>query len=157
MYTHTHTHTHTERHTASIERGEQDIWEVIFVATLIDCRARDYQGMGGLSEHALDHRLDLLSWVLPPSSKRERGVERGKPERRRGVYETEVSCFVFKEGCCSHGDGSVIAFVLRYRKWFFMWVIIRGTISFLYPSFSRAISHCNLCSRCTSELMGCRW
>lgn len=47
---------------------------------------------------------------------RERGEERGKQERRRGVYETEVSCFVFKEGCCSHGDRSVIAFVLKCRK-----------------------------------------
>lgn len=66
---------------------------------------------GALNAHPLDRRLDLLGSGLPSSSER-----KGKPDRTRGVYETEVSCFVFKEGCRSHGDGSVIAFVLRYRK-----------------------------------------
>ncbi len=70
-------------------------------------RSCDYRGMGALNAHPLDHRLDLLGSGLPPSS--ERGEERGKREKTKGVYETEVSCFVFKEGCRSHGDGSVFA------------------------------------------------
>lgn len=69
---------------------------------------------GALSAHPLDYRLDLLS-ALPSSSDRE-VKSKGKQERRRGVCEAEVSRFVFKEGCRSHGDRSVIAFVLRYRK-----------------------------------------
>ncbi len=118
-------------------------------------RSCDYRGMGDLNAHPLDQRLNLLGSGLPPSS--ERGEEWGKQEKTRGVYETEVSCFVFKEGCRSHGDRSVIAFVLRYRKWFFMWVIIKGTISFLYSSFSQAISHCNLRHRCTANLTEYKW